>query len=60
MEGMAEEVFFMVLGAVLFLMAVTLLLIYRGELVRGNEYLYRLAAEEYVLTGRPEEGGKLE
>lgn len=60
MEGQAEGVFFMILGAVLFLMAVTLLLIYRRELVCGNENLYRLAAEEYVLTGRSGEEGKLE
>lgn len=49
MEEQTNEVFFLVLGAVLFVMALTLLLGYERGFFQAYENLYKAAENEYIM-----------
>ena len=49
MEEQINEVFFMVLGAVMFITAVTLLLGYEKSLCHAYRNLYELTGNEYIV-----------
>lgn len=52
MEEQTSEILFLVLGAVMFVMAFTLLLRYEREFFQTYETLYKAAGNEYIM---PEE-----
>lgn len=49
MDEQIQEVFFMALGIIMFLMSVTLLLGYERNFYSAYENLYRLTESEYVM-----------
>lgn len=49
MEEKINEIFFMVLGAVMFIMAITLLLGYERSLYHTYMNLYELTGNEYII-----------
>ncbi len=49
MEEQTSEILFLVLGAVMFVMAFTLLLRYEREFFQTYETLYKAAGNEYIM-----------
>lgn len=49
MEEQTNEIFFLVLGTVMFVMAFTLLLRYEREFFQAYETLYQTTENEYII-----------
>ena len=49
MEEQTNEIFFLVLGTVMFVMAITLLLGYERDFFQAYEALYKTPGNEYIM-----------
>lgn len=58
MEDQINEVFFIIMGAVMFIMAVTLLLGYQRYFYHAYENLYHLTENEYIMPDSAGSGEK--
>lgn len=50
MEEQTNEIFFLILGAVMFVMALTLLFGYEREFFQAYRALYKTAGNEYIMS----------
>lgn len=51
MEDLTSEVFFMALGMILFVMAVSLIIYYEHSFQLAYEKLFQISMNEYVIQG---------